>query len=386
MTDLADMKLEVDEHCSALSGSSSATPPALTPDLCDIHSEVDDHVASNDTLGGNNVQAFWAVDPDVDRPTASNDALDAKAEDFWELDDVSGPTASNTALDVKTEDFWDLDPDIDGLAVSNDTLNCSDVITQGFWELDADIDDHDSALSGDTLTCSDVMTPDPWDELNLESLNTLFHAVLAGDADEVYALSSAGMYIPPLDSWIIFEACLQGPQMIKAFCSNPWLDPGQPLAGLSGSAVINHLLQTAATRFLHGKTATISALLEQAISPIAHDRFGNHALHILAESSETEAYDIMKLFLCRSEAVSDITRAACTAHVNSRNRPKAGSHLGNTPLTLAVLHNNIKCASLLLANGADPTFTGEFNQTPLDLAVIRGHCEIVRLLLDYSWL
>lgn len=173
--------------------------------------------------------------------------------------------------------------------------------------------------------------------------------------------------------------------MIKAFCSNTWLDAGKPLAGLAGSAVINHLLQTAACRFPCRKKDTISALLEQGCSPIVYDQFGNHALHILAGSSDPDASTILKLFLSWEEAASKNIRAACLLHLNSRNWLKASGDFGNTPLTLVVLSNNVECVRLLLAIGADPTCTGEFDRTLLELAVVRGHDEVVCALLEYSY-
>lgn len=271
-------------------------------------------------------------------------------------------------------------------ALSWSTPTTNSTMTPDPWDISAELDDHCSGLSGDTLTSSSIMTPDPWDIVDADAVNTLFHAVLSGDVNEVRALSSDGMYISPLDSWIIFEACLQGPDMIQAFCSNPWLDLGQPLAGPTGSAVLCYLLQTATSRFPQGKKDTISAILQQAINPIAFDHYGNHALHILAESSDTDAADLLKLFLCRADSGCEVTRAACAPHINSRNWPMLGSEFGNTPLTLAVLRNNIECVRLLLENGADPVCPGEFDQTPLQLAVIRGHWEIVCMLLDCSYL
>ncbi|OAA55985.1 Ankyrin repeat-containing domain protein [Cordyceps fumosorosea ARSEF 2679] len=267
--------------------------------------------------------------------------------------------------DVKIE----VDNHPDTLLSNTPTTNST--TTPDPWDIDAELDDHCSGMSGDTLTCSSVMTPDPWDIIDAEAVNTLFHAVLSGDADEVRALSSDGVYISPLDSWIFFEACLQGPNMIHAFCNNPWVDLGQPLAGPTGGALINYLLKTAASRFPLGKRDTIIAVLQQAVNPIVYDHCGNHALHILAESAETDAAALMKLFLCGTDSGCDFTAAACVPHINSRNWPKLGSEFGNTPLTLAVLRNNIECVHILLQNGADPTSRGEFDQTAMQLAVSR---------------
>lgn len=245
------------------------------------------------------------------------------------------------------------------------------------------IDDWSSVLSGDTITDSTVTTPDSCDiGVGSGATNAFFHTVLSGDATEVRALASEGIYISPLDTWVIFEACLQGPDMIQAFCENAYLDLDQHIPGPTGDAIINYLLRTSPRLFPEGKKETISALLRQAISPIAYDQFGNHALHILAGSPE--GLDVMKLFLCHTEGIAEAVRSECISHINARNWASNGSGSGNTPLTIAVLENNLKGARLLLDNGADASQHGEFDQSPLELAVVLGHCEITRLLLEYG--
>lgn len=343
--DSANIKAELDQNPGGLSGNTPAINNTMASDFANIKTEFDEH--SNALIGNT--------------PT-SND------------------TTVSDLDNMKTE----FDEHYGALAGSSPTFD--DAMTPDFWDVGAEMDDHCSGLSGDTLTCSSIMTPEPADIVDANTVNTLFHAVLSGDANEVRALSSGGMYISPLDSWIIFEACLQGPDMIQAFCSNPWLDLGQPLASPTGSPVISYLLHTTASRFPQGKRDTIFAVLQQAISPIAYDHHGNHALHVLAESSDAEASDLMKLFLSQADGVSEAIRAASLVHINSRNWPILGNEFGNTPLTLAVLKNNTECVRVLLENGADPVCPGQFDQTPLQLAVIRGHWEIVCMLLNCSYL
>lgn len=142
---------------------------------------------------------------------------------------------------IKTE----FDEHYSALAVS--PLITNGATTSEPWNISTEVDDYCSSLSSDTLTCSSIMTLDLGDFVDVNAVNTLFYAVLLGDADEVRALCSDGMYISLLDSWIIFEACLQGPDMIQAFCSNPWLDLGQPLAGPTSSPVISYLLHIIAS-------------------------------------------------------------------------------------------------------------------------------------------
>ncbi|KAK2051385.1 hypothetical protein LY76DRAFT_651337 [Colletotrichum caudatum] len=48
----------------------------------------------------------------------------------------------------------------------------------------------------------------------------------------------------------------------------------------------------------------------------------------------------------------------------------------HTPLGVAILYNNLKCAELLLQHGADPNIPGEWGKTPLFFA---GRNSIERL-------
>ena len=61
--------------------------------------------------------------------------------------------------------------------------------------------------------------------------------------------------------------------------------------------------------------------------------------------------------------------------VNAENR------LGETPLMLAAIHNQIELAKVLIARGADVNRQG---WTPLHYAATRGHRDMMRLLLDHE--
>ena len=239
-----------------------------------------------------------------------------------------------------------------------------------------------STLSGSTLAGDRPETPVSMD-ISLDQTNDFINAVLTGNIHEVSALASKGIWIPPLDSWVIYEACLQGAQMVQAFCQNPLLDLDQQITGSAGDKTIHLLLRTAPQRFIHGKRNAIVAFLQQSVSPIARDQQGYHALHILARSQHPDDGDIMKLFLCSDLGVPETVRASCVAEINARHWPRSLKSKGDTPLTLAVLWDNIECVRLLLENGADPLLPGVFNQTPLELATAAGHHEIVSMLLDY---
>ena len=57
---------------------------------------------------------------------------------------------------------------------------------------------------------------------------------------------------------------------------------------------------------------------------------------------------------------------------------------GDTPLTIAVVNDNVRIVTDLLEAGADPNISGEDDCTPLHHAASHGHCEIIALLLAYG--
>ena len=50
----------------------------------------------------------------------------------------------------------------------------------------------------------------------------------------------------------------------------------------------------------------------------------------------------------------------------------------------AICANNTECVQTLLSNGADANELDDFHDTPLHLAIQKGNCEIIQLLLDYN--
>ncbi len=157
--------------------------------------------------------------------------------------------------------------------------------------------------------------------------------------------------------------------MIRAFSQNENVNLDQQMPAQMGDNALHFLLRTASKRFSHSKKDTIAALLQAKINPTKYDQWGNNALHILAASSTgSDAGEILRLFLCEASNMPRTVREASLCHINVRNGYGGN---GNTPLTLAVLENNIESTRLLLENGADPHSTGEFEQTALDLAVMR---------------
>jgi ankyrin repeat protein len=58
--------------------------------------------------------------------------------------------------------------------------------------------------------------------------------------------------------------------------------------------------------------------------------------------------------------------------------------MGETPLKIAVVRDDVRIVTDLLEAGANPNLPGEDDCTPLHHAASHGHCEIIRLLLSHG--
>lgn len=223
----------------------------------------------------------------------------------------------------------------------------------------------------------------------LDSTNTdcnyledaVIHAIMTENTEYVQRLVGMGVTVSPPNAWIIFEACLQGLQMIDAISSNSQIDLNLVLPRQGGDRVFHFLLRTPPNRFRSGKNETVNALLLKGVDPFAPDSRGNTALHILAGITTTPD-DCRKLFnlLCSTKRpVKDI--------INTRNRSGVLGLVdggGDTALHTAVRNNNWCCTYQLLGHGANPSLRGEFQKTPLSLAVSRNSINMATLLLTYG--
>jgi hypothetical protein len=234
-------------------------------------------------------------------------------------------------------------------------------------------------------------TAEPW--LCCGSMATLYdndvpfetpaYAVVSCNLTQVMELAASGAYDRPSDAWTIYEACLQGHLMIQALSTNAGLDLNPVILGQMGDRVFHFLLRTSPNRFSGGKLEVIRKLLQHGVDPLEADRFGNTALHTIAELPEyQQSGQLMNLML--GNDAPRIVQTSCLTNIDSRNGLHDEVKSGNTALHVAVLHNNEACVKILLEGGASPHLRGVANKTPLSLA-IAGRCTgIAHLLLAHG--
>ncbi|KAG4258498.1 hypothetical protein FPRO03_03452 [Fusarium proliferatum] len=209
------------------------------------------------------------------------------------------------------------------------------------------------------------------------------YAVVSGNLTQVRDLAATGAYTRPSDAWTIYEACTQGSLMIRALSANIAIDLNPVVLGQMGDRVFHFLLRTSPTRFFGGKLEIIKQLLKNGVDPLEPDRFGNTALHIIAEMpAYQESLQLMELLL--GDEAPRVTRTSCLSNIDRRNGLYEVAEYGDTALHVAVLHNNEACTKLLLESGASPHITGLLNQTPLYLAAAGNCFGIVHLLLEHG--
>ena len=76
---------------------------------------------------------------------------------------------------------------------------------------------------------------------------------------------------------------------------------------------------------------------------------------------------------------SESPKSALVLAKHPQTQVNVQNHLGETPLMLAAIHNQLALAKLLIDRGADVNRAG---WTPLHYASTRGHRDMMRLLLD----
>ncbi|KAM0368578.1 hypothetical protein ACHAO7_011104 [Fusarium culmorum] len=215
----------------------------------------------------------------------------------------------------------------------------------------------------------------------------LVHAVLAGNVTRARQLSVLGFFIPASDSWVIYQACLQGVKMVHSLSYNPRANLNRVMPWQMGDRNLHFLLRTPSDRFLGTKAIVITYLFQHGAHPLEPDRLGNTALHILAEvadQTETDGYGILKVLLeDENDFITARVREACLARIDAPNTPvEAGE--GSTALMRAVMHGHLECVKVLLQHGSSPHLIGPSYQPPLFHAVARDSIEVARALLEYG--
>ncbi len=111
----------------------------------------------------------------------------------------------------------------------------------------------------------------------------------------------------------------------------------------------------------YGDRIAVAELLTEETNTTAQDKDGNTPLHIAA------------LWDC-SEAAQEIINYS-NAAINIPNKAS------ETPLHIAIRHNHLTSARVLLDNGALTTMLNNKQQTALHLAVLNGNQQLVELLI-----
>ncbi|KAH8661762.1 ankyrin repeat-containing domain protein [Ilyonectria robusta] len=247
-----------------------------------------------------------------------------------------------------------------------------------------------SSSSGNTLV-DDTAIPIVWynDSSNVRGpTDDLIHAVLAGNVARVQHLSMRNFSIPAADSWVIYQACLQGLEMMRALSMNPMSKLNRVMPWQMGDRTLHFLLRTPSDQFLGTKICAISFLIQNGAHPLEQDRQGNNALHILAEistQSDADGVGIMRVLLDKTERafISKSIRDACLSKIDSRNIPLEDGE-GCTALMTAVMCDNAGCVQTLLEHGASPHLVGPLYQPPLYFAVSKNFVTVAKLLLQHG--
>lgn len=207
-----------------------------------------------------------------------------------------------------------------------------------------------------------------------QSSDALLYAIMSKNLAQVESLVNCGVKVLPADSWIIYEACLEGPPMIDAISSNAEIDLNPLIPGQHGDRVLHHLLRTPSSRFKFDKFHTMKCLFQKGVCPTMPDRKGNTALHILAQ--DPLGFELLGFLLSDNSALPPRTKSSILASIDCKNQID-----GNTALLVATQHRREINVRLLLEKGSNPHIRGEFGRTALYFAVARDCVEIARLLL-----
>lgn len=214
--------------------------------------------------------------------------------------------------------------------------------------------------------------------MNIAESAALASNILARDAQRVRLLLDLGITLIRPHTWVLYDACLCGLEMLHLLLFGSNIDFNIPLTQGGGDTILHFVLRTPQERFRDSKEDIVKLLLRTGTNPFRCDQLGDTAFHLLAgdtrpAGSSTEGGRLLKLLLEDCPELQE----PCLSSIDNKN------DFGDTPLIIAVLYNNIECAQLLLKHGADPYKLGEYGMTALDYAVEREYTEIAGLLLGH---
>ncbi|KAF6527458.1 hypothetical protein HZS61_010502 [Fusarium oxysporum f. sp. conglutinans] len=203
----------------------------------------------------------------------------------------------------------------------------------------------------------------------------LVHAVLAGDCARARCLSMLGFAVPAADSWVVYQACLQGIKMMHSLSFSARANLNRVMPWQMGDRNFHFLLRTPSDRFMGTKMIAIAYLIRHGAHPLEPDRLGNTALHILAEvltQTETDGFGILRNMLKEdnNEFISRTIRDTCRSKIDTRNIP-TGPGEGNV-------------ARLLLDHGAIVTTEIEEDVRSLEMAQVLQEYQEIQMVEDSS--
>ncbi|KAJ0123531.1 Palmitoyltransferase akr1 [Diaporthe amygdali] len=193
-------------------------------------------------------------------------------------------------------------------------------------------------------------------------------AILSGDTAQVETMVNLGARVSADHRWTLYQACLQGTDMLKALLRNARSSSRLDISP-HGDSILHLALRTPARRFGTEKAEVVELLLNNGADPFRQDRLGETALHILAAMTADEEIELLRSLLDNRGPMS---------YLDQRNI------YGDTALIIAVTSYNIDAARLLLEVGADPNVKGEYENTAYQYAHQQGNTEMLELLYQFG--
>lgn len=194
-------------------------------------------------------------------------------------------------------------------------------------------------------------------------------AILSGNEANVEDLVRLGATLSERHYWTLYQACLIGPDMIKALLVSPDITFNIRIPDDGGDSILHFVLRTPASRFGADKMQVVALLLEHGTDPFQVDHLGETALHILAGMPGEDETQLLRRMLASSCPLSAL---------NHQN------HYGDTALFVAVICNHYNAANLLLNLGADPNIKGEDGVGAAQYAFQVGSMEMLGLLQRFG--